>query len=113
MKSMTWDPIWDTIFRTHGWGQYPCEDVVRFVARNFYNAPDRSAVRLLEVGCGPGANLWFFARGGFDTYGVDGSPCASERAQKRLDADCAAWKGELRVGDIAELPYPCDLFDGV
>jgi tRNA G46 methylase TrmB len=47
------------------WGKYPPEHVIRFVARNFYRVPDRKYVHLLEVGCGPGANVWFMAREGF------------------------------------------------
>lgn len=108
---MAWDPIWDDIFRTNAWGKYPSEDLIRFVARNYYNAPDRSALKLLEVGCGPRANLWFMAREGFSIFGIDGSPHAIGAAQKRLDAECPGWTGELRVGDICELPYDTDSFD--
>jgi SAM-dependent methyltransferase len=108
---MAWDTIWDDIFRTNAWGKYPSEDLIRFIARNFYGAPDRSAVKMLEVGCGPGANLWFLAREGFSVFGIDGSPHAITAAQKRLDAECLGWSGQLRVGDICELPYDTDSFD--
>jgi SAM-dependent methyltransferase len=108
---MSWDPVWDDIFRTHEWGKYPSEDIIRFIARNFYSAPDRSAVKMLEVGCGPGANLWFLAREGFSVFGIDGSPHAITRAQKRLDEERPGWSGELRTGDICELPYESESFD--
>ncbi len=89
--------------------------MIRFVARNFYQAPDRSAIRLLEVGCGPGANLWYLAREGFSFVGIDGSQTAIDTAASRLDAECPGWRtrGELKVGDIASLPCEPASFDGV
>jgi len=110
---MAWDDVWEKVFVEHEWGKYPSEDLVRFVARNFYKAPDRSAVKLLEVGCGPGANLWFAAREGFAGYGIDGSATAITLAKARLDGECPGWRGELLVGDMERLPYDDDFFDGV
>ncbi|HVE14009.1 MAG TPA: class I SAM-dependent methyltransferase, partial [Elusimicrobiota bacterium] len=91
---MAWDPAWDDVFRAQPWGKYPPEEVVRFVARNFYKAPDRGAVRLLEIGCGPGANLWYAAREGFAVFGIDGSEPALEAARRRFAAEGLA--GEFR-----------------
>lgn len=110
-----WDPIWEEIFGSRDWGKYPSEDLIRFVARNFYQIPDRANVRILEVGCGPGANLWFLAREGFHVAGVDGSQTAITKAMRRLDAECPGWRtrGELKVGDIARLPYADAVFDAV
>jgi SAM-dependent methyltransferase len=110
---MTWDPSWDQTFSTQDWGRYPSEDVVRFVAKYFYKCPDRSAIKLLELGSGPGANLWYMAREGFSVYGVDGSKVAIEMARRRLDTDLPSWQGVLLVGDIGSLPYPDNTFDGI
>lgn len=112
---MSWDPVWEEVFRNQAWGKYPGEELIRFVARNFYRAADRSAVRLLEVGCGPGANLWYLAREGFSFVGIDGSPTAMEQAASRLDAECPGWRarGTLHVADIATIPYPDGAFDAV
>ena len=38
------------------WGQYPPEALICWVARTFKET--KSALNLLEVGCGAGANLW-------------------------------------------------------
>src|SRR6218665_938871 len=61
---------WDEKFRSRSWGRYPPEDLVRFMGRRF-RAADKGAVKVLEVGCGPGANLWFMHREGFAVHGID------------------------------------------
>jgi 2-polyprenyl-3-methyl-5-hydroxy-6-metoxy-1,4-benzoquinol methylase len=106
----TWDPIWDDIFRSKGWGRYPPEHIIRFIARTFSDARDRSTIRLLEIGCGPGANLWFMAREGFSVCGIDGSATAIHRARQRLTEDGLA--ADLRIRDYAQLPWPESAFDG-
>ncbi len=110
---MSFDPVWEEVFKSQAWGKYPGEDLIRFVARNFYRMPDRRAIKVLEVGCGPGANLWYIAREGFTVYGVDGSATAVDLARKRLDSECPGWKGEVKVGDIVRLDYEDGFFDAV
>jgi len=110
---MVWDSVWDTIFQSQSWGKYPGEDFIRFVARNFYNSPQRSLIKMLEVGCGPGANLWYLAREGFEVYGVDGSATAMQLAQSRLDEECPGWQGRLITGDVTALPFADEVFDAV
>ena len=110
---MSWDPNWEKVFSSKKWGRYPPEELVRFVARHFLPVLDRGPVRILEVGCGPGANIWFMAREGFDVHGIDGSHTAIERARERLKGDGLA--GALVVGDIANLRdhFLADYFDAV
>lgn len=108
---MSWDPVWEEVFITQSWGKYPGEDLIRFIARNFYKSPDRREIKILEVGCGPGANLWYMAREGFSVYGVDGSETAIAQAKERLDREAPNWQGELLVGDISRLPYSDSFFD--
>lgn len=108
-----WDSTWEKIFSSRPWGKYPGEDVVRFVARGFYKVDDRSSVKLLEIGCGTGANLWYMAREGFQTYGVDGSQSAIDISRARLDKEVPGWKGGLAVGDMLSLDFPDNYFDGV
>ena len=91
----SWDPVWETVFTTQAWGKYPGEDLIRFVARNFYKAPNRINVELLEVGFGTGANLWFIAREGFTVHGVEGSPSALNMAIERLNREVPDWNGDL------------------
>ena len=106
------------IASSQAWGRYPGEDLIRFVARNYYGAPDRAAVRCLEVGFGTGTNLWFLAREGFSACGIEGSKSAEAIARARLDSECPGWNvsprtGELRVGDMLRLPWPDASFDAL
>ena len=106
-----WFEGWDVLFEQQDWGRYPCEELVRFVARRFYAAPDRSAVRILEIGSGTGANLWFLAREGFSAVGLDGSAVGLERARKRFDEEGVSV--ELHRGDATALPFADQSFDAV
>jgi len=106
-----WDPVWDEIFRSKEWGKYPPEHVIRFVAGNFYRVPNRNEVRLLEIGCGPGTNVWFMAREGFTVSGIDGSATAIKQANERLLRE--GLTADLYVGDYSSLPWSDSSFDGV
>lgn len=106
----SWDPIWESVFANQAWGRYPAESLIRFIARNYY-ARKRDSVRILEIGCGAGANVWYMAREGFDVYGIDGSRTAINYAQERMRREGVA--ADLRVGDIVSLPYDSEMFDAV
>ncbi len=110
---MKWDPTWEQIFRSQDWGRYPPEELIRFVARNYFSAPDRSEIRILELGCGAGANIWFLAREGFDTYGIDGSQTAIDKAERRLREE--GEKARLQIGDVNSILsfFPPGYFDAV
>jgi len=98
---MSWDPTWERVFRSREWGRYPPEELIRFVARNYYAVPNRQDVRLLELGCGPGANIWYLAREGFTVHGVDASETAISKARERLAGE--SLEASLAAGDIARL----------
>ncbi|MBP8017157.1 class I SAM-dependent methyltransferase [Candidatus Gracilibacteria bacterium] len=59
---------------------FPNEEMCRFLSRCFSNIHDKSKIRVLEVGCGQGANLIYLESDGFDTYGID----ISEEGIKKL-----------------------------
>lgn len=110
---MAFNQVWDDVFKTRPWGKYPGEDIIRFVARNFYKSSDRGDIRILEVGSGTGANLWYIAREGFQAYGIEGSETGKELTVQRLDEEVPGWKGEIIQGDIINLPYSDNFFDAV
>lgn len=106
----SWDPIWEDIFRNNEWGKYPTESLIQFIARNFYNKK-RDEVKLLEVGCGTGPNVWYISREGFDATGIDGSKTAIQKGSSRLKDE--KLNAKLIEGDIITLPFQNDYFDGV
>ncbi len=102
---------WEQIHQSMEWGKYPSENVIRFVARNYYKR-DRKHIRILDFGCGSGANTWFLAREGFDTYAFDGSKSAVEKAKAHLQAEGLS-NVHFDVMDGTEILYENEFFDCV
>ena len=69
-------------------------------------APPRRGLRVLDVGCGTGADLKLYQRGGCTVSGVDLSAAMLKAARKSLGAGA-----DLRSGDAARLPFPDSTFD--
>jgi len=103
---------WEDIHSQRAWSKYPNEELVRFVGRNFFKNPreERKNIKILEVGCGQGANIWFLAKEGFDVYGVDISSSAIKKAKDYL-SEAYNVKADLKVADARELPYENNFFD--
>jgi len=108
---MVWDKTWDNVFLKKEWGKYPPEELIRFIARNFYEVKNRKKVRILDMGCGTGAATWYLAREGFSIFGIDGSKTAIKIVKERFEKE--KLRGEFIVGDLAKLPYPNDYFNCV
>jgi len=66
---------------------------------------DLGATDVLELGCGAGNNLRFVLDHGCRASGIDGSPSAIRVARERL-GHFAGDRCDLRVGDVAALPWP-------
>lgn len=109
-KKSSWDQVWEKVFQENSWGKYPSESLIRFIASNFYKSK-RSEIKILEIGCGTGANIWYISREGFSAYGIDGSKTGIEIAKNRLEIENL--KANLKVGDILNLPYEDNFFDAV
>jgi SAM-dependent methyltransferase len=103
--------IWERMFSKKDWGEYPPEDLIRFVKRNAKG----SLPRILEIGCGPGANLLFLARHASVLAAIDFSRTAIARADQRLAQllDVNLPKIDLRCGDLSLLPWSDSAFDMV
>ncbi len=107
---------YDNSYGSAGFGaqrRYPNEELCRFMGRNFFSRPpsERSAIRVLETGCGSGANLWMLAREGFEAHGIDISEQSVALARQMLDS--YACSAQLKIGDMTELPYQEGYFDAV
>lgn len=71
----------DQQYRAHGMRSqrsYPNESLIQFIAGRYFALPmtERRRIRILEVGCGSGTNLWMLAKEGFEVYGLDSSAVA-------------------------------------
>jgi SAM-dependent methyltransferase len=108
---------WNELFaRRPRWSRYPPEELAGFIARTFPAVEQRCGLRALDVGCGPGSNLWFLAREGFTVAGIDGSANAIDSARERLRAEGLAASleaADLRVGNFVRLPWEDRTFDVV
>ena len=105
---------WDEKFSKQTWGKYPPEDLVRFVGKNYKNIIDKSSIRVLDIGCGPGANIWFLHREGFNTCGIDSSKTAIAIANKRIQKENSLFEyknPDLKVGNFKQLPWEENFFD--
>ncbi len=60
MKSF--DEVWENIHATQEWGKYPSEQVIRFVARNYYGK-ERHSIKMLDFGVGGGKPYLVFGQG--------------------------------------------------
>lgn len=113
MELNSFDSVWEDrykdnpAYRNH----YPWSSIVSYVYRNKPKNKENSAIRILEVGCGNGNNLWFAAREGFVVSGIDGSQTAISYAQEWFHREGLA--GDFRVGDFTKLPFDDGCFDMV
>lgn len=93
--------------------RYPNEEVVRFIAGRFLHLAReaRREVRILDCGCGSGANLWMIAREGFDAYGLD----LSGEGLKACAAVLESWEvgATLSEGSMTAMPYGDGMFDAL
>jgi SAM-dependent methyltransferase len=93
--------------------RYPFDIVVSFIFRHFgrLHADERASVKILEVGCGTGNNVWFLAREGFDVTGIEGSPTAVKLGQELIANE--GLKARIIAGDFSRLSWPDNTFDAV
>ena len=91
--------------------RYPNEELCRFLGRHYFALPraQRAAIRILEVGCGSGANLWMIAREGFDAYGIDLSEQAVELCRQMLAQYSVS--ASVQIADMSAMPFPDRMFD--
>lgn len=104
------DAGWDEVYSAGGQlNRYPADGVVSF-AHHLLSGRERPLTRVLEVGCGAGNNLWFFAREGFEVTGVDGSAHCLDYARARFAADgLSGTFFRMPFLDLGSLRGPFDL----
>ncbi len=94
---------WDAQWRNNGaaFNHWPNEELVRWASSL------ESGSRVLEVGCGQGANLWALQSFDLDPWGVD----IAEEAVRRSAG--APWASQVKVGSVIELEFPSESFEAV
>ncbi len=115
-STMITNAEFDKLYEAHGFAsqrKYPNEQLIQFLAANFFAIPknERAEHKILELGCGSGANLWMIAKEGFDAHGTDHSPSGIELCKQLLDFYSVTAK--LAVGDFRKLEYPDNYFDAI
>lgn len=104
---MTFSTEWDALYQgnTH-LSVWPWSDLVSYVHR--YAHPRNGYARVLELGCGAGANIPLFLKLGAQYQGIDGS----ETIVERLRQTYPQLRDQLAVGDFTrDIPFegPFDL----
>jgi len=99
---------WDELFRR---GFFPLEEPQQQVVKLSELLRSRKMRRICDMGCGPGRNLVFLAKQGFEVYGIDISENALERARKR--ANELRLNVQLKKADMTSVPFPDSFFDAV
>jgi SAM-dependent methyltransferase len=78
---MTFSREWEQLFQANSHiSIWPWSDLVTYVSR--YAKPADTFTRVLELGCGVGANIPFFLNRGSDYHAVEGSLSAVERVRQ-------------------------------
>ena len=98
---MSFSKEWDQCYRQNTqMSIWPWSDMVSYVLR--YVHPDKKS-RVLELGCGAGANIPFFLNLGVEYFAVEGSPAVVEKLHARFPE----LKDNILVGDFTEkIPVP-------
>ena len=92
---MTFSPEWNLAFRANSHlSVWPWSDLVAYVHR--YAKPTLGYRRVLELGCGVGANVPLFLKLGVDYFAIEGS----EDAVRRLHQAYPELKDRVVVGDF-------------
>ena len=103
---------WDKQYYEKGYFiKYPDEDLIRFMAKYFYNAPDRKRIKILDVGSGVGRNTIYLAKEGFSAFGVEATDSGIEVSTKRREIEGV--DAIFKKADLIKIPFPEEYFDAV
>jgi SAM-dependent methyltransferase len=94
---MSFSAEWEQRYRenTH-MSVWPWSDVVSFTMR--HARPSGPGFRVLELGCGAGANIPFFLAQGVEYHAIEGSPSIVERLHERYPQ----LKNNIVAGDFTQ-----------
>lgn len=87
--------------------KYPHEKLIQFVFRAFPGG--RENIRILDLGCGSGANTVFLVREGFNVAATDISQVAVDMTLEKLEGLTA----DVRQGTVDRIDFGSNTFDCV
>lgn len=96
--------LWDQQFATAaGRRMWPCEELVRYIGRRGCGTRQTGGLlgRVLEVGCGDGANLRCLAPHATQVIALDGSEKALALAWQASQSDTVFIRGDVRTIPLA------------
>jgi SAM-dependent methyltransferase len=98
---MAFSKEWEICYRNNRqMSIWPWSDLISYVMR--YAKPTSADYKVLELGCGPGANIPFFNKLGILYYSIDGSRTIVQKVWKRFP-EC---KKNIKVGDFTKrIPF--------
>ncbi|MFH1824099.1 MAG: class I SAM-dependent methyltransferase, partial [Candidatus Firestonebacteria bacterium] len=100
---------WNEIFKKEGKVFTKVQEDVPKIATVFKKHNIR---KILDLGCGSGRHIIYFAKRGFDVYGIDIAEEGISITKSWLKKE--NFKADLKIGNIYDkLPYPDDFFDAV
>lgn len=102
-------PEWDSIFKKRG---HVFKDPLNKMKELVEMFSQRGIERILDLGCGTGRHLIFFAKRNFKMYGFDSSPKAITMAREWLEKENL--RAELTIHKMEEkFPYEDNYFGGI
>lgn len=105
---MAFSKEWEEIFASgEHFSEYPWSNLVGLVMKYFPFGSESVRPRVLELGCGVGANIPFFLDKGFEYHAVEGSRSAYQCVKSRFGSAV-----DVHLADFSKgLPFKSDYFD--
>ncbi|NIA69547.1 class I SAM-dependent methyltransferase [Pelagibius litoralis] len=111
---MSYDPrtAWESAYRSQTEIAYPAEGVIRIFKGRFpkLNLPtEHKGLSILDLGCGDGRHLPFFASLGFEVSAVEISDNLCESLQQKMSS--ISVPVDIRCGHAGNIPFDNGSFD--
>lgn len=100
--------MWSKWIRQRGF-KYPDEIIVKFIARTYTEYEKRNKLKVLIDGFASGRHVIYFAKEGFDTYGIDKEEVAVKNANEWLNLENLS--ATITQADALRLPFEQVFFD--
>ncbi len=106
---------WNNIFKKKKWGEYPAEDLVRFIKKLKEKQINKN-LKILELGCGTGGNLWFFGKEKIFFDAIDISDIAIKRINNIFQNKYRNYKNfkkKILSCDVLDMPEIFKNYDAI